>query len=74
MPERTTAITSRHLGSLRAESEPSTTVPAADGRTDDARARALHRVCAGFKTTISARSAARLADLLDCGEPSRTAA
>ncbi|MFH8219587.1 hypothetical protein ACH4C2_09015 [Streptomyces sp. NPDC018057] len=32
--------------------------------TDEAREAALQRVCAGFVTTISPRSAARLADLL----------
>jgi len=32
--------------------------------SDDAREAALQRVCAGFVTTISPRSAARLADLL----------
>jgi hypothetical protein len=32
--------------------------------TDEAREAALERVCAGFVTTISPRSAARLADLL----------
>ncbi|WP_333768916.1 hypothetical protein [Streptomyces sp. IBSBF 2435] len=32
--------------------------------TDKAREAALQRVCAGFVTTISPRSAARLADLL----------
>lgn len=31
---------------------------------DDAREAALQRVCAGFVTTISPRSTARLADLL----------
>jgi hypothetical protein len=31
---------------------------------DEAREAALQRVCAGFVTTISPRSAARLADLL----------
>ncbi|WP_035847304.1 hypothetical protein [Kitasatospora azatica] len=33
-------------------------------RQDEERARALERVCAGFRTTISPRSAARLADLM----------
>ncbi|WP_329134017.1 hypothetical protein OG552_17650 [Streptomyces sp. NBC_01476] len=46
---------------------PAATQPAAPSRrpsTDDAREAALQRVCAGFVTTISPRSAARLADLL----------
>jgi len=34
------------------------------GRLADERTRALERVCSGFRTTISARSAARLADLM----------
>ncbi|MFJ6212066.1 hypothetical protein ACIQGZ_01795 [Streptomyces sp. NPDC092296] len=34
------------------------------GQLADERARALERVCSGFRTTISPRSAARLADLL----------
>ncbi|MGA5817198.1 hypothetical protein ACPC54_04960 [Kitasatospora sp. NPDC094028] len=33
-------------------------------RPADERARALERVCSGFRTTISPRSTARLADLL----------
>ncbi|MFJ2578382.1 hypothetical protein [Kitasatospora aureofaciens] len=34
------------------------------GQPADERARALERVCSGFRTTISPRSAARLADLM----------
>ncbi|TQF04378.1 hypothetical protein E6W39_21835 [Kitasatospora acidiphila] len=34
------------------------------GQPGDERARALERLCSGFRTTISPRSAARLADLL----------
>ncbi|WP_148283124.1 MULTISPECIES: hypothetical protein [Kitasatospora] len=34
------------------------------GQPADDRARALERVCSGFRTTISPRSAARLADLM----------
>lgn len=33
-------------------------------RQEEARAQALQRVCAGFTTTISPHSAARLADLM----------
>lgn len=50
-----------------ADSEPrqDELLPGALGRvTDEAREAALQRVCAGFVTTISPRSAARLADLL----------
>ncbi|SHN36486.1 hypothetical protein [Actinacidiphila paucisporea] len=46
---------------------PAATQPAVPGRrpvADEAREAALQRVCAGFVTTISPRSAARLADLL----------
>ncbi len=50
LPEATTAPTA-----------PITTRAA---RQEEARAQALRRVCAGFTTTISPHSAARLADLL----------
>ncbi|MEU2484900.1 hypothetical protein ABZ593_09885 [Streptomyces sp. NPDC012617] len=42
----------------------STPEGALDHRQKAARAAALQRVCAGFTTTISPQSAARLADLL----------
>jgi hypothetical protein len=42
--------------------QPATPNPRSEG--DNAREAALERVCAGFTTTISPRSAARLADLL----------
>jgi hypothetical protein len=73
LPERT-GDTTRHLRSLPAIGEPPVPAPTVNGGSDELRTRALDRVCAGFKTTISARSAARLADLLDCGEPGRAAA
>ena len=46
---------------------PAAAQPTASSRrpvADEAREAALERVCAGFVTTISPRSAARLADLL----------
>lgn len=49
------------------KSRPAAIQPADPDRrpvTDEAREAALQRVCAGFVTTISPRSAARLADLL----------
>jgi hypothetical protein len=42
--------------------QPAAPDPRSEG--DDAREAALERVCAGFVTTISPRSAARLAELL----------
>lgn len=49
------------------QQRPAALSPPAPGRrpiTDEEREAALQRVCAGFVTTISPRSAARLADLL----------
>ncbi|MFJ3969817.1 hypothetical protein ACIPYR_16920 [Streptomyces parvus] len=43
---------------------PTTTTTTRTARHEEARAQALRRVCAGFTTTISPHSAARLADLM----------
>ena len=46
------------------EKAPSPACPDHGRTADGSREVALHRVCAGFTTTISPRSAARLAELL----------
>ncbi|MER6445854.1 hypothetical protein [Streptomyces venezuelae] len=47
-----------------ASTAPTTPTTTRAARQEEARAQALRRVCAGFTTTISPHSAARLADLM----------
>lgn len=60
-PAEGRVITLREPGESR--SKPGDGSQRSDRQAEE-RARALERVCAGFRTTISPRSAARLADLM----------
>ncbi|MFI2210460.1 hypothetical protein [Streptomyces sp. NPDC020141] len=48
-----------------ASTAPTTATTARAAQQEEARAQALRRICAGFTTTISPHSAARLADLMN---------